>query len=109
MQAKFKIKKDDKVIVTTGKDKGKVARVLKVDRNGGKVFLENTNVVKRHTRPNPLNPEGGIIEKEMPVDISNVMYYCDSCKKGTRLGIKVLESGKKARFAKCDGEVIDKD
>ncbi|GAB1535219.1 50S ribosomal protein L24 [Geovibrio sp. ADMFC3] len=109
MQAKYKLKKDDTVIVTTGKDKGKIAKILKVDRKNGKVILENTNVVKRHTKPGPLNPEGGIVEKEMPVDISNVMYYSQKSKKGTRLGIKTLENGKKARFAKCDGEVIDKD
>jgi large subunit ribosomal protein L24 len=109
MQAKYKIKKDDTVIVTTGKDKGKVAKVLKVDRKNGKVILENTNVVKRHTKPSQFNPDGGIIDKEMPIDISNVMYYSEKSKTGTKLGIKVLENGKKARFAKCDGEVIDKD
>ncbi|MCD8493476.1 MAG: 50S ribosomal protein L24 [Geovibrio sp.] len=81
MQAKYKLKKDDTVIVTTGKDKGKIAKILKVDRKNGKVILENTNVVKRHTKPGPLNPEGGIVEKEMPVDISNVMFYSQKSKK----------------------------
>lgn len=109
MQAKYKLKKDDTVIVITGKEKGKIAKIQKVDRKNGKVLLENVNIVKRHTKPGPLNPDGGIVEKEMPIDISNVMYYSQKSKKPTRLGIKTLDNGKKARYAKCDGEVIDKD
>jgi len=109
MPVKFKIKKDDNVIVVTGKDKGTKTKVQKVDRKTGKVFCENVNVVKRHTKPGPMNPDGGIIDKEMPLDMSNIMYFCKKCDKGVKLGIKVLESGKKVRFCRSCGEVIDKE
>lgn len=106
---KYKIKKEDPVVVTAGKDKGKKSKVLKVDKKRGKLFLEDVNVVKKHTKPNPMDPDGGINEKEMPVDISNAMYACKKCDKGVKLGIKVLESGQKQRFCKSCGEIIDKD
>ena len=73
------------------------------------VVVENVNVAKRHTRPNQSNPDGGILDKAMPLDISNVMYHCKKCDKGVRLGVKVLDNGKKARYCKSCGEVIDKD
>ncbi len=106
---KYKLKKDDPVVVTTGKDKGKKSKVLKVEKKTGKLFLEDINVVKRHTKPNPMDPDGGIHEKEMPIDISNAQYYCKSCDKGVRLGVKVLESGQKQRYCKSCGEIVDKD
>lgn len=109
MLAKFKIKKDDPVVVTAGKDKGKKSKILKVDRKNGMVFVENVNVVKRHTKPGPMNPDGGIVDKEMPVDISNVMYHCKKCDTGVKLGVKILESGDKVRFCRSCGEIIDKD
>ena len=82
---------------------------MSVEREDGKSIVENANVAKRHVRPNALNPEGGITQKAMPMDISNVMYHCPKCDKGVRLGIRILENGKKARFCKSCGEVIDKD
>jgi large subunit ribosomal protein L24 len=109
MGNKCKIKRDDEVIVITGKDRNKVSKVVKVDRKDGKVIVENVNVVKRHTKPNQQNPDGGIIEKSMPIDISNVMYYCKKCKTGVRLGFKELKSNKKSRFCKKCGEIIDKE
>ncbi|MGA1846807.1 50S ribosomal protein L24 [Deferribacter abyssi] len=109
MAVKYKLKKDDEVIVIAGKNKGKTGKVLKVDRKKGKVIVENVNVVKRHMKPNPLSPDGGIIEKEMPIDISNVMFLCKKCDKGVRLGYKFLDSGKKQRFCKSCGELVDKD
>jgi large subunit ribosomal protein L24 len=109
MAAKYKIKRDDEVIVITGKDKNKVSKVVKVVRKEGKVIVENVNVVKRHTKPNQQNPDGGIIEKSLPVDISNVMYYCKKCKSGVKLGYKTLKSNKKSRFCKKCGEIIDKE
>jgi len=109
MLRKYKLKKDDPIIVISGKEKGKTSKVLKIDKTKDKVFAEGLNIVKRHVKPNQLNPEGGIVEKEMPIHISNVMYYCKKCGKGVRLGYKVLESGNKQRFCKSCGEIIDKD
>lgn len=109
MAAKYKIKSNDEVIVITGKDRSKVSKVVKVDRKNGKVVVENVNVVKRHTKPNQQNPDGGIIEKSMPIDISNIMYYCKKCKSGVKLGFKTLKSNKKSRFCKKCGEIIDKE
>ncbi|WP_303851544.1 50S ribosomal protein L24 [Seleniivibrio woodruffii] len=108
MSVKLKIKKDDPVIVTTGKDKGQKTKVVKMDRDNGKVFCEGVNVSKKHVKPNQFNPDGGIVDKTMPLAVSNVMYYCEKCSKGVKLGIKVLESGKKVRFCRACGEVIDK-
>jgi len=117
MPAKYKIRKGDPVVIIAGKNKVtktqnqrlKGAKVVSVDREKGQVKVENANIVKRHTRPNQLNPNGGIVEKAMPIDISNVMYYCPKCDKGVRLGVRMLENGKKARFCKFCGEVVDKD
>lgn len=109
MAIKFKLKKDDPIIVTTGKDKGKKSKILKVLKEEKKVLAENINVVKRHMKPSQLNPDGGIVEKEKPIDISNVMYLCPKCQKGVRLGIKVLQDGTKQRFCKSCGEIVDKD
>jgi large subunit ribosomal protein L24 len=109
VNVKFKLKAEDPVIVTTGKDKGTKSKVVRMDRQGGKVICENVNVAKRHVKPNQFNPDGGIMDKTMPLDISNVAYYCEKCSKGVKLGIKVLESGKKARFCRSCGEIIDKD
>ncbi len=117
MKAKYKIRKGDPVVITAGKNKLtktqntklKGAKVMSVDRDKGMVIVENANLVKKHTRPNQLNPDGGIVEKPMPIDISNVMYLCPKCDKGVRLGVKILDSGKKARYCKSCGEIIDKD
>ena len=108
MSVKLKIKKDDQVIVTAGKDKGQKTKVVKMDRDNCKVYCEGVNVSKKHVKPNQFNPDGGIVDKTMPLAVSNVMYYCTKCGKGVKLGIKVLESGKKVRFCRSCGEVIDK-
>ncbi|MGE4266505.1 MAG: 50S ribosomal protein L24 [Deferribacterales bacterium] len=108
MSVKLKIKKDDPIIVTTGKDKGQKTKVVKMDRDSGKVFCEGVNVSKKHVKPNQFNPDGGIVDKTMPLAVSNIMYYCEKCSKGVKLGIKVLESGKKVRFCRACGEIIDK-
>ena len=108
MQAlKLKIKKDDKVKVLTGKDKGKIGKVLKVVKKTNRVVVENINVVKVHQRPTQGNPQGGIVEKSMPVDISNLMIMCNSCVKPTRIGMKQLEGGKRVRVCKKCNEQID--
>lgn len=109
MPVKYKLKKNDPVVVISGKDKKKESKIIVIDKEKGKVVVENVNVVKRHTKPNQINPDGGIIEKNMPFDISNVMYHCKKCNKGVRLGVKVLDNGKKSRFCKSCGELVDKD
>ena len=101
-----RIKKGDEVIVTAGKDKGKRGDVVRV--SGDKVVVSNVNMMKRHTKPNPqANQPGGIIEKEMPLPLAKVALWNPGAKKGDRVGIKTLADGKKVRFFKSSGEVID--
>lgn len=104
---KLHVKKDDIVIVITGKDKGKKGRVLAAYPRENRVLVEGVNIVKRHTRPNPKNPQGGIIEREAPIHASNVMLVDPKTGKPTRVGYKVLENGKKVRIAKRSGAQID--
>lgn len=102
-----KLRKGDRVIVRTGRDKGKQGTILRVLTND-KVLVENINKVKKHTRPNPnKNVTGGIVEQEAPVHISNVALYNTATNKGERVGIKTLEDGRKVRFFKGNGEVAD--
>lgn len=104
-----KIIKGDDVIVLAGRDKGKRGTVLRI-LNNRQVLVDSVNVVKKHVRPNPNKGEtGGIIQKEMPVSMSNVAVYNPNSNKGDRIGIKWLEDGRKVRFFKSDGEVIDQD
>jgi len=101
-----KIRKGDDVIVIAGKDKGKRGTVMQV--LGGKVTVENINMVKRHTKPNPsMGESGGIVEKEMPLDISNVALFNPATDKADRVGFKTLEDGRKVRFFKSNNEVVD--
>ena len=103
---KIRIKKDDKVKVLTGKDKGKIGKVLKVVKKTNRAVVENINVVKVHQRPTQANPQGGIVEKSMPIDISNLMVMCNSCVKPTRIGVRQLEDGKRVRICKkCDQQI----
>ena len=101
------IKKNDKVVVRAGKEKGKIGSVLKVDSERGHVIVEKVNIVKRHTRPGGANAQGGIVEKEAPIRISNVMLVCTKCAEPSRIGKKVLEDGSKVRVCKKCGEFID--
>jgi len=103
-----KIKKGDDVIVTTGKDKGKRGSIVRVLSEVDRVIVENVNIAKKHQKPNPaVGAPGGIIEKEMPIDISNVAIFNPVTGKADRVGIKTLEDGRKVRFFKSNGEVID--
>jgi large subunit ribosomal protein L24 len=103
-----KIRKGDDVVVTTGKDSGKRGTVLKVLPETEKVVVENVNLVKKHTKPNPQRGvSGGIIEKEMPIHVSNVMLYNPQTKKGDRVGFRILEDGRKVRIFKSTSEVVD--
>ena len=107
-----KIRKGDMVVVTTGKEKGKRGSVLRV-LEADKVLIEGVNRVKKHQRPNPMkNQQGGIIDKEMPLQISNVMLVNPATGKGDRVGFKFLEAqganpARKVRFFKSNGEVVD--
>ena len=103
-----KIRKGDEVYVLAGKDKGKTGVVLKVINDDQKVIVENVNMAKRHTKGNPMQGvAGGIIEKEMPIDISNVAIWNPVTNKPDRIGIRTLEDGKKVRYFKSNNEVMD--
>ncbi|HGY54408.1 MAG TPA: 50S ribosomal protein L24 [Caldithrix abyssi] len=107
----MKIRKNDTVKVIAGsyKDKGKVGKVLKVFPESDRIIVEGVNIIKRHTRPSQKNPQGGIVEKEAPIHISNVMYFSTKFNVTTRVGFKRLEDGTKVRYCKnpeCQGEVI---
>jgi large subunit ribosomal protein L24 len=106
MAVKFKIRKGDKVIVISGRDKGKTGEVLRVLREESRVLVQGINMVKRHTKPSPATP-GGIVDKEAPLHISNVAHVDPKTQKPTRVGFKVLEGGRKVRIARRSGEAID--
>jgi large subunit ribosomal protein L24 len=101
-----RIRKNDQVIVITGRDKGRRGTVTRI--LGDRVWVENVNVVKRHQRPNPAKGlQGGIIEKEMPLHASNVMLLNPTTDKGDRIGFRTLEDGRKVRYFKSNKEVVD--
>ena len=105
--AKLKIKKGDNVVVITGRDKGKSGEVLRVFPADARVIVQGVNVAKRHTRPRMGDP-GGIVEKELTIHISNVAHIDPRSTKPSRIGYKRLEDGRKVRFARRSGEVIDR-
>ena len=100
----FKIKKGDTVKVIAGKDKDKEGKVISVDRKKNKVLVEGINMITKHEKPSVANQNGGIVQKEAPIDASNVMYVHKG--KATRIGFKI-ENGKKVRFAKSTGDIVD--
>lgn len=106
MALKLKIRKGDKVVVTTGKDKGKKGEVLKVLREENRAVVQGVNIVRRHQRQTP-QAEGGIIAKEAPIHISNIAVEDPKDGSPTRVGFKTLDDGRKVRVAKRSGEVID--
>ena len=106
--SKLKLRKDDEVMVIAGKDKDKTGKVLKVYPVIGKAIIEGINRVKKHTKPNRKDQHGGIKEEERPMQISNLMVVCPSCKKRVRVGIKQLDSGERVRFCKKCNAVMDK-
>ncbi|OGP17735.1 MAG: 50S ribosomal protein L24 [Deltaproteobacteria bacterium GWA2_55_10] len=103
----LKIRKDDQIMVITGREKGKTGKVLRVDPDKEKVYVEKLNLVKRHQKPSPKYKHGGIIEKEAPLHVSNVMILCEKCKGPVRTG-KRVEGDRRVRFCKKCGEVLDK-
>jgi large subunit ribosomal protein L24 len=104
---KLRIRKDDEVIVVSGRDRGKRGKVLRAYPAENRVLVEGVNIVKRHTKPSHLEPQGGIKEKEAPIHVSNVALIDPKTNGATRVGFKVLADGRKVRFAKRSGEVLD--
>lgn len=105
----MKVKKGDTVEVITGKDSGRTGRVLKVDGDRERIVVEGVHMIKRHTRPNPQkNIKGGIVEREAPIQVSNVMVISPDSGKRTRVGYKILDDGRKVRVAKVDGAILDR-
>ena len=99
---KCHVRKGDTVVVIAGKDRGKSGKVLGVFRLDGKVTVERINIIKRHTKPTQQNRQGGILEREAPIHLSNVMLYCSTCQKPTRVGTKTLTDGSRVRVCrKC--------
>lgn len=102
----LKIKKNDRVKVLQGKDRGKVGKVLRLEPDKGFVYIEGINTIKVHTRAKKQNEPGGIISKEGPVNISNVLVVCPNCNKASRVGFESSQSGQKIRVCKkCGGQV----
>ena len=101
----MKIKKGDSVQIITGNERGKNGRVIKIFPTKSKVVVEGINLVKKHSRPSQENPQGGILEKEAAVHISNIMFIADG--KPSRIGYKTLEDGRKVKYAKVNGEVVN--
>lgn len=102
-----KIKLNDRVEVMAGKDKGLVGKVIKAFRGTDQIIVEKVNMIKRHTKPNQANQQGGIIEKEASINVSNVMLLCPKCTKATRVGAKILDDGAKVRVCKKCGESVE--
>jgi large subunit ribosomal protein L24 len=106
---KLSVRKNDEVLVISGRDSGKRGRVLRVIPERARVVVEGVNVTKRHTRPNPQkNVKGGIVERESSIHASNVMLVCPDTSKPTRVGHKVLDDGRRVRVSRRSGGVIDK-
>lgn len=103
---KMHVKREDTVVVITGKDKGKKGKVLVSFPKENRVIVEGVNIISRHTKPSGQGNPGGIIKREAPIDASNVMLYCDKCDQGVRVSVKVLENGEKVRVCKKCGNTI---
>ncbi|MEW6594701.1 MAG: 50S ribosomal protein L24 [Thermodesulfobacteriota bacterium] len=101
------LKLNDRVEVITGKDKGRVGKIIKIDRTRSRAVVEKINIIKRHTKPSALNQQGGIIEKEAPVALSNLMLICPKCAKTVRVGNKTLEDGTRVRVCKKCNESVE--
>ena len=105
----LRIRKGDTVVVISGDDKGKTGRVLSVDEDKNRVIIEKVNFVKRHTKPRGSNQKGGILEKEAPVNMSNVMLWDPKAGKGVRVGIRLAKDGKRERISRATGDTLSKE
>lgn len=101
------LKKGDEVVVVSGKEKGKRGKILFVDRKKSRVKIERVNIIKKHVKPSQKNPQGGIVQREGTVHISNVRIWDSKTQAPTRIGVKVSDNGKRVRYAKKSGAVID--
>ena len=106
---KYKVRKNDTVMVIAGRERGKTGKVLRLLANDGRVLIERLNLVKRHTKARGPGSPGGIVEKEAPIDISNVMIFCDRCNAPVRAGIKATAEGSQARICRRCGESLGND
>lgn len=106
--SRLRIRKGDTVRVIAGKEKGKTGKVLQVKPGEQKLYIEKINMIKRHVRPSARYRPGGIIEKEAPLHVSNVMLVCPNCGKASRIGIRSIEDGNRLRYCKKCGEIIDR-
>lgn len=105
---KVHVKTGDQVVVIAGKDAGKQGKIVKVIPSKQRVVVEGINIVKRHTKPNQNQQQGGIMEMPAPIHASNVMPFCSKCNQGVRVGHKVLDNGTKVKYCKKCGEILDK-
>jgi len=104
---KSRIRKGDTVVVISGRERGKTGKVMSVDLRAGKVVVEKLNVIKRHTKPNQKAKQGGILEREAPLQISNVMFFCPVTQKPTRVGIRTQADGRRVRYSKKSNETLE--
>ncbi|MBX3326300.1 MAG: 50S ribosomal protein L24 [Nitrospira sp.] len=104
---KSRIRKGDTVIVISGRERGKTGKVMSVDLRAGKLIVEKLNVIKRHTKPNQKAKQGGILEREAPLQISNVMFFCPVTQKPTRVGMRTQDDGRRVRFSKKSNETLE--
>ena len=107
VQSKSRIRKGDTVVVISGRERGKTGKVMSVDLRAGKVVVEKLNIMKRHTKPNQKAKQGGILEREAPLQISNVMFFCPVTQKPTRVGIRTQADGRRVRFSKKSNEILE--
>ncbi|MFP4416118.1 MAG: 50S ribosomal protein L24 [Chitinispirillaceae bacterium] len=103
----FRIRRDDTVLVIAGEHKGMTGKIVRLMPKKNRAIVEGVNVVKRHTKPNPKNQQGGIVEKEASIHMSNLMLVCPKTQEPTRVGVKTLENGKRVRYSKKAKELID--
>jgi large subunit ribosomal protein L24 len=108
LAGRTKLKKGDTVMVIAGKERGKTGKVLSFPSDGRQVIVEKLNMIKRHTKPSQKSRQGGILEREAPLAVSNVMVFCANCQKPVRVGIKILEDRRRVRVCKKCQDVLDK-
>ena len=107
--SRFHVHKGDEVEVITGSNRGRKGKILEVKTDSHRVLIEGVNMIKRHTRPNPQRRvQGGIVEREAPIHVSNVMVVSPDSGRPTRVGFKILDDGRKVRVAKVDGAILDR-
>ena len=104
--SRIRIRKGDTVRIIAGKDKGKSGKVLEVNPRAGRILIEKLNIIKRHMKPSQKNRQGGIIDREAPLQVSNVMVVCENCGKASRMGMRRLEDGEKMRYCKKCGDIM---